>query len=155
MKIETEAKIKLESFETLFDKLPKLNFRIQKNAYFKLGNDIVRVREDNGKIFLNRKAKAKQKTEFKAMIEDEIEVKNVYDVFKFLKFSEVLAYEKKRADIRLSGCIVSLDVLPNGSSYLEIEGDESDIKTVVKFLELENVKYEMQSYLEILTGVKK
>jgi adenylate cyclase class IV len=153
MKTEIEAKIRLESFDEVSAKLPKVSFRRQKNIYLKdnKGN-LIRVRYENNRIILNRKKDANLNTPFKAKQEEECAVKDLFDVLRFLGYEKVLSYEKKRADIRLHSCIVSLDILPDRSCFIEVEGNENNIKKVLSHLELNNHVLENKSYFEILGG---
>ena len=169
MNIEIEAKLKVDSLETVKEKLEKLGAcfveeQNQKDYYFDDLNSTfakidscLRIRQqrdnDGEKIFLTYKG-PKQKDNFKKRAEIEIEVNDfeaAQKLFLALGYKESIVVEKRRQLWRLGDCLVALDDVLELGSFVEIEGaDDKKIAEVQKRLGLENLQHINSSYADLL-----
>ena len=154
VKIETEAKIKLPycTFEKIKNILGEPEFFKQTNYYFQNSLDkIIRLRYENNQVMLNRKTKIENCSKFKSEKEEEILIlsNEPEKLLSNLGFEKIFCYTKERANFNLNNCIISLDKLEN-QYFIEIEGKENDIETVIDELEMRNECFEKRSYFEIL-----
>ena len=169
MNIEIEAKLKVDSLESVAEKLRQLGAefvseQLQKDYYFDDLNSAfaksdsclrVRQQRDNGgeKIFLAYKG-PKHKSNFKKRAEIEIEVSDFEKTQKLLSalgYKESIVVEKKRNLWRFGDCLVALDDVSDLGSFVEIEGsNDKKIAEVQKRLGLENLQHISKSYAELL-----
>lgn len=158
-KIETEAKIKLSqnSFKKTIKNLGKPKFIKQRNDFFMdSSGKIVRLRYENDAVILNRKIDINLPSDFKSKKEEEISPSgnDLGEILVFLGFRKFFSYTKERANFDRNKCIISLDKLSGNQYYIEIEGEEDNIKEVISKSSLKEKHLEKRSYLEILGGVK-
>lgn len=178
-KIETEAKIELseEEFSKLSGLLLGLNEdrfmhglpEPQENIFYRSGDKIVRVRdqtfldpwrgENSRGVYMNAKFPASVNSKYKAMVEPEIQISSNYEkIESFLEaigFQKFFSYKKQRANYKISQCVVSQDFIPEYKKYfIEVEGEEKNIGSVLEKLNLQDKPLEKRSYLEILMGEK-
>ena len=149
IKIETEAKIKIHysTFKRLKNRLGTSEFFKQTNYYFQNSLDeIIRLRCENNQVILNRKTKIENCSEFKSEKEEEIliSINDPEKLLSYLGFERIFCYTKERANFNLNNCIISLDKLEN-QYFIEIEGKENDIETVIDELEMRNECFEKRS----------
>ena len=169
MYIEIEAKLKVDSLESVAEKLRRsgaefISEQLQKDYYyddlnskFVKSDSCLRIRQqrDNGgeRIFLAYKG-PKHKSNFKKRAEIEIEVSDIEKTHKLLSalgYKESIVVEKKRNLWRLRDCFVALDDVSDLGSFVEIEGsDDKKIAEVQKRLGLENLQHISKSYAELL-----
>jgi adenylate cyclase, class 2 len=169
MYIEIEAKLKVDSLESVKERLEKLgaSFEAEQqqrdfyfddlNSAFAKSDSCLRIRQqrDNGgeRIFLAYKG-PKHKSNFKKRAEIEIEVSNLEKTQKLLSalgYKESIVVEKKRNLWRLGDCLVALDDVSDLGSFVEIEGsNDKKIAEVQKRLGLENLQHISKSYAELL-----
>jgi adenylate cyclase class 2 len=169
MRIEIEAKLKVDSFDSVKKSLKKLSalFEAEQrqtdfyfddlNSAFSKSDSCLRLRQQKDKrvekFFLTYKG-PKQKSNFKKRAEIEIEVNDFEAAEKFLSalgYKKAIVVEKKRQLWRLGACIVSLDTVLDLGSFVEIEGpDDKRITEVQKQLGLEELGHIKSSYADLL-----
>ena len=165
MNSEIEAKLKVDSIESVADKLAEvgaefLEEQLQTDYYFDDANSeltktdrCLRLRRQmvgrSEKFLLTYKG-AKEKNEFKKRREIEIEVGDADSAEKLLLalgYEKVLVFEKKRRIWRLGECEVSLDELPLLGGFVEIEGSDGEsIADARRNLGLANLPHIGESY---------
>tara|TARA_Y100000310_G_scaffold325742_1_gene389720 strand:+ start:15605 stop:16102 length:498 start_codon:yes stop_codon:yes gene_type:complete len=155
--IETEAKIPIEKqdLERLIEKLGTPEFFNQENIIYDFGESALRIRAEKGRTIITYKGPL-EKSKFKSREEIEFSVNanpgKVARFFSMLDLQETLVYKKQRANYKLNGCTISLDILENNSHYIEIEGSETDIEKTIQALGLTDKPIEKRSYPDILGG---
>ena len=144
MSAEIEAKLKVDSFGAIEDKLAELGAeflarQLQTDYYFDdtdaslVGSGRgLRLRrqlaEGDEKFFLTCKG-AEQQSKFKKREEAEIEIADAASAEKLLAvlgYKKILTVEKSRKLWLLAGCEVALDELPLLGKFVEIEGENED-----------------------------
>lgn len=165
MSIEIEAKIKVESFEAVAQKLKELGAeflaeKLQRDCYFddaeltliKNGKGLrLRVEEtgQDRKVFLTFKGPKKEDV-FKKRQEIELQVDSVSCAEEFLDaigYRRILTFEKKRSMWKISSCEVCLDELPLLGKFVEIEAPDSKIiEAVLPDLNLKGYPHIEESY---------
>jgi adenylate cyclase, class 2 len=173
MYIEIEAKLKVDSLETVEEKLRQsdaefISEQFQKDSYlddtasaFAETDSCLRLRQqrDNGgeKILLTYKG-PKQKDNFKKRAEIEIKVDDFEAAQKLLLalgYRESIVVEKLRRLWRSDNCLVAMDDVAELGSFVEIEGpDDNSIAKVQKKLGLENIRHTSRSYADLLSQVR-
>jgi len=116
---------------------------------------VLRLRQDNG-IRLTFKNKPIQHNELKVREEIEMEVEDLETavlLFNRLGYQPQLVYEKYRETYHLDTVEIVLDELPYGD-FIEIEGDEAEIKRVAEEMELEWNGRLSHNYLELMHQLK-
>lgn len=86
------------------------------------------------KNVITLKEKKQKDKKYKIRVETELEIgdlKNMSYILKLIGFSHIKIMEKYRINFKYKRVILSLDELPFGT-YLEIEGTENQIKSVMK-----------------------
>lgn len=169
MHTEIEAKLKVESFQQVIEKLKELGGQfageqVQKDCYF---DDAKRTltESDRGlrlrrhcaggdeKNILTYKG-AKEVGKFKQRQEIETEVKDgdsMEGLLLALGFEKAIFFEKKRQVWYFGGCEVALDELPMLGEFVEIEGpDEEKIVEVMNNLELTGFDPIKESYAHLM-----
>lgn len=169
MCIEIEAKLKVESFDQIKERLENLaaeflDEKLQTDYYFDDANGdlaktdkCLRLRREVGrsgeKIFLTYKG-AKDKAAFKKRSEINLEVADSQAATKLLTslgYEKALVFEKKRQTWRLGDCEVALDQLPLLGAFVEIEGpDENKIADVQRKLGLADLPHVKNSYADLM-----
>ncbi len=150
MPIEIEIKFEVKNIRELKKKLKKIRAKkIKRYFEYNLAFDtkdkklykskiLLRLRKAAGKVILGYKRKIPSR-KYKQEEEIEIEVKDFEKMKKLLEklgFYKSFIYEKVREVYKYKGTEICIDQLPFGT-YLEIEGKEKDIKTVIDKLELD------------------
>jgi len=174
MGTEIEAKLKVDSLQTVAEKLAQLGAeflqeQLQTDYYFDdakaalIETDrCLRLRQqftdDQEKLLLTYKG-AKEKDNFKKRKELEIEVKDLDSTGKLLSalgYGQTLVVEKKRRIWQLGGCRVCLDELPLLGSFVEIEGPEGQkIADVQRSLGLADSTHITESYASLMAERKR
>jgi adenylate cyclase class 2 len=170
---EIEAKLKVDSLQTVAEKLDQLGAeflqeQLQKDLYFDDANAALietdrclRLRQQfadgQEKLLLTYKG-AKEKDDFKKRKELEIEVKDLDSIGELLSalgYEQALVVEKKRRIWRLGSCRVCLDELPLLGSFVEIEGPDSrTIADVQRSLGLADSTHIPESYAKLISELK-
>lgn len=169
MSTEIEAKLKVDSFGAIEDKLAELGAdfiarQLQTDYYFDDADKSLAenggglrirrqlVKGDEG-FFLTCKA-AKQRSKFKKRREAEVEVADgdlTEELLELLGYKRKLTVEKSRCLWRLAGCEVALDELPLLGKFIEIEGeDENSIANVQKMLGLSSLPHIKKGYAHLI-----
>lgn len=162
---EIEAKLKVDSHESIRRKLKKLRAKMhsqqkQTDIYYDDENRTL-TRTDRclrlrcskiGRVeknYLTYKG-PREKDDFKkrAQIETRLEQpRPIVDIFQNLGFEKKLVVEKKRQTWLLNKCEIALDELPLLGTFVEIEGPDAEkIDHVKKKLGLEQSKHITRSY---------
>ncbi len=169
MAVEIEAKLKVDSLDTVEGKLTEFGAGFveqlsQRDFYFDdvkrtmaASDKCLRIRRQMAgsteKIFLTFKGPG-EKGPFKRRQEMEIEVSDLEStkaLLSALGYEEALIVEKKRGLWHLNDCEICLDDLPLLGKFVEIEGpDEDRIAGTRKKLGLENQPHIRQSYAALL-----
>ena len=169
MRMEIEAKLKVESHEEIIKELVQLGAeflqeQMQTDYYFDDANRTLtetdrclRLRrlqaDQTEKIFLTYKG-AREKDNFKKRQEIEVEVKGVDSAEKLLSalgYEKALVFEKRRRIWRLSRCEIALDELSLLGSFVEIEGpDDGRIADVQRSLGLAGLPHIPKSYATLV-----
>ncbi|MFA5084405.1 MAG: class IV adenylate cyclase [Candidatus Paceibacterota bacterium] len=158
MAIETEVKIRLDEkgLAGIIKKLGKPEFFPQQNIFYQFPKGFLRIRGENGKTYITLKGKnnskeynEREEIEFRVQTQSLSELRHL---FGSLGMIEKLHYEKQRANFRLNDCIVSIDLLPDGKTYIEIEGNREKITKNLRALDLIRYPRENRSYFEMLGG---
>lgn len=107
------------------------------NHYIHKRKQLLRLRELGDKFFLTHKEKVPKNTIVKILEETETEIKDaktVEIILKKLGLHIVKYREKKRTSFILNKVRCEIDQYPKIPPYLEIEGSQEDILSVVKEL---------------------
>ena len=129
--IETEVKIvlKKEKVAEIYAIIGNPDWNLQRNFIFNLEKGFLRLRYEQEKAFLTVKGERKDE-EYNSRPETESEI----PLELFNSLSKVrgnsdypVYYEKLRASAKFGKCTVCLDNL-NGNYFVEIEGNEGDIR---------------------------
>ncbi len=162
---EIEAKLKVDSFQEIVEKLSELHAEFLEeqshvDCYFDKANSeltnadkCLRLRRSQAnqteRAFLTYKG-AKEQDQFKKRREVETEVKDADSAEKLilaLGYEKIQIVEKKRRVWQLDKCEIALDELPLLGTFVEIEGPDSEtIANVQKKLGLGNLPHIGKSY---------
>ena len=158
--IETEIKFRIGDENEIEDMLKaigaeKISEGLEHNESFDNGalrrnGMLLRLRKFNGKNILTFKAGI-SKDKFKKAEETETEINDfqkMKNILRSLGFKVSWIYEKKRTNFVLGGTKISIDRLPFGT-FLEIEGDEEEIREAAEKLGLEIGKGITKTYRRI------
>ena len=165
MAVEIEAKIKVDSLDSVAERLESLGAefigeRIQRDYYFEdadgtmAKNDkALRVRRESDakgeKVVLTYKG-PREDGQFKVRPEFEVgadDDKVAVDFFEAMGYRKTLAFEKKRRIWNLGECEVALDELCLLGCFVEIEGpDEKAVGEVQGKLNLSDLEHISDSY---------
>ena len=165
MHAEIEAKLKVDSLETVARKLAECGASfvcetIQTDRYYDTADRemtrtdrALRLRADRTggrERFILAYKGPKEQDDYKKRAEVEIEVSEADAtevLLGALGYSKALAFNKRRRLYELQGCEVALDELPLLGAFVEIEGPDSDtIARVQAMLGLSDVSHVMASY---------
>ena len=118
---------------------------------------LLRLREDTA-VTVTFKGDPQQAVESEARVREELEVEvSDFDtmalIFTRLGFAPVQTYEKYRETFAWGQVEVVLDELPYGN-FVELEGDEADLKTAVSQLALDWNKRILANYLGLMEQLK-
>ncbi len=116
---------------------------------------VLRLRQDNN-VRLTFKSKPIHHSELKVREEIEMEVGDLETavlLFNRLGYQPQLVYEKYRETYHLGTAEIVLDELPYGD-FIEIEGDEGDIKRVAEAMGLEWNGRLAHNYLQLMHQLK-
>lgn len=169
MKLEIEAKVKVENLESVAQRLAEADacFKhelLEKDSYFIDADRMVvrpgcglRLRRqktnENEKVILTYKG-PKKKTRFKTRQEIEIEVNDVdaaEQLLTELGCHKKLMFEKKRSLWLLEQCLICLDELPLLGCFVEVEGpDEGAIADVLKKIGLSGHEHINKGYAKLM-----
>jgi len=180
VKLEIEAKVKVENLESVAQKLAQAGacFKhelLEKDSFFIDADRTIvgpgcglRLRRqktnETEKVLLTYKG-PKKKTKFKTRQEIEIEVNDAVaaeELLTALGCHKKLMFEKKRSLWRLDKCLICLDELPLLGCFVEVEGpDEAAVEDVLKRIGLSDHENINKGYAKLMmtrleeTGSKK
>lgn len=128
----------------------------EENTLYAGGNldphrQVLRLRRTGDAAILAYKERIESQSAIKHQREDETRVEDAAAldaILEALGFRPALVYEKRRATWHVRQAVVVLDELPFGF-FVEIEGEERDIKEVESLLELADAEAEMATYPEL------
>ena len=169
MKIEIEAKVKVDSLDAIAVRLESLEAKlleklVQRDCYFEdrdgwlASNDKgLRIRRQTSvgieKVILTYKGK-RGESQFKSRAEYEVQVddyENMVSVLDGLGYKVALSFVKRRQVWFLNGCAVCLDELPLLGCFVEIEGPgEALIAETLKVLELSQLEHIRCGYASLM-----
>lgn len=171
MPVETEAKMKVESFDAVRRRLGELGARrvgeaLETNQFFdtpdrnllaadkglrlRTSRDVVSGRERH---VITVKG-AQQAGEIKSREEAEVEVTDAEDargVLVALGYEPTLSFEKRRESWKLDDCKIELDELPLLGRFLEIEGDREAVMRLREKLNLAGQPLIKTPYIKLLS----
>jgi adenylate cyclase class 2 len=169
MKLEIEAKVKVERLEPVTERLAEAGacFKhelLEKDSYFTDTDRMVvrpgcglRLRRqklnENEKVLLTYKG-PKKKTKFKTREEIEFEIGDADKAEVLLAAIgcyKKLTFEKKRSLWHLQQCLICLDELPLLGCFVEVEGpDETAISDVLKRIGLADHEHINKGYAKLM-----
>ncbi|MCK5225455.1 MAG: class IV adenylate cyclase [Planctomycetes bacterium] len=173
MSTEIEAKLKVDSFGAIEDKLAEIGAefiaeQLQTDYYFDNANKSLaenggglRIRRQlvkgDERFYLTCKGK-KHPSKFKKRREAEVEVADgdlTEELLELLGYKRALTVEKNRKLWLLAGCEVALDELPLLGRFIEIEGeDENSIANVQNLLGLSSLPHIKKGYAHLVAEKK-
>lgn len=115
--------------------------------------ELLRLRQDND-VILTFKGISELDLNSEAKIREEIEVlvddfDRMATILKRLGYQPLQTYEKYRETFQLNGVEVVLDEMPYGN-FIELEGDEADIKHTAELLDLDWQDRILSNYLAMM-----
>ena len=173
MPLEIEAKLKVDSHESVRDKLraagaSRLGRVLETNRIFDnadrsllAGDRGLRVRTTQTQTHRNagatltykgpRQASAfKSRQEIQIQVDDPMEAQHLLEA---LGFVEAVRFEKRRESWQLGPCRIELDEVPHLGTYIEIEGpDEASVSRVQNDLGLGDLPHVRKSYIALLAN---
>ncbi len=169
MYLEIEAKLKVDSFETVRKLLSEhgasfIAQRTQADYYFDTPESTLTKTDQCLRLRTESDAKAKrliltykgpkQVDDFKKRKEVNLDVTDAEAIeclLDALGYNRSLAFDKRRSVYEFGGCEVALDELPLIGVFVEIEGPDSDcIARVQKTLQLTDAPQVMDSYASMI-----
>lgn len=165
MYLEIEAKLKVDSFERIEDRLAEqgalfVSEMVQTDYYFDTPegdltqtDQCLRLRvettQGDERLVVTYKG-PKQVDNFKKRREVNLDVTDsaaFEALLEGLGYQRALAFDKRRREWKLKDCLIALDTLPLIGTFVEIEGPNSQvILDVQKALELTDAPHVMDSY---------
>ena len=167
-KVETEIKFYLQDLQSVRTSISDLGARsrgsfFEKNLRFedkqktlKANKFLLRLRQDKTITLTVKSPLPESGLEFKKMKELEVEVSDfdtMNHILQALGYHGEQIYEKRRETFVLDETQFCLDCMPFGN-FLEIEGQEEDIKNYVSSLGLQWGQRILLNYLEIFDILK-
>ena len=169
MKLEIEAKLKVDSLDVLTEHLQQAGavFKydvVERDSYLVDAGRVMvkkgcglRLRKqsvgDNEKYILTYKG-PKQQSRFKSRQELEVcvsDIKTTEDLFLAMGCRKKLEFEKKRSIWTFMSCSISLDRLPLLGCFIEVEGpDETIITQVLQTLGLADTEHISKGYARLM-----
>jgi adenylate cyclase class 2 len=118
---------------------------------------LLRVRQDTA-VTLTYKGPPQHLPQSEAKVREELEVQvsdfdTLSQIFQRLGFAPMQVYEKYRETFQWQNVEIVLDELPYGN-FIELEGDESGIKTAVSHLKLNWQARILGNYLGLMAQLK-
>ena len=168
-KLETEVKFYLSDSQSLRKRICDLGARsrgrfFEKNHRYEdshktlqMNKFLLRLRQDEKNTLTIKSPASESGSQFKKMRELEVEVSDfgtMNNMLETLGFHCEQIYEKWREILVLEGTQFCLDSMPFGN-FLEIEGQENDIKRYVLQLGLQWSSRILLNYLEIFDLLRK
>jgi adenylate cyclase class 2 len=163
MAIEIEKKYRLtnKQYESVRTRLPEIGAKLQGEEFeentvyegkgLSVGRSVLRLRRVGDGAILTYKKRLPISSSVKHQREDETEVDDpeaLNAILAALGFTPALVYEKRRATWLLGRTEIVIDELPFGL-FMEIEGDERDIRAVETKLAVKNLKAENLTYPQL------
>jgi adenylate cyclase class 2 len=167
--LEIEVKFYLEDIEGMRSKILKLGAKskgrlFETNILYEDKNNslikkksLLRLRQDEKTIFTLKSRPAVESKDYKIVNELEVEVSDfatMGQILQMLDFHPEQKYEKWRETIVLDQTVFCLDRMPYGD-FLEIEGQEKDIRYYASRFGLNWQKRILFNYLQIFEIIRK
>jgi adenylate cyclase class 2 len=167
--LEIEVKFFLKDVKTVSNKITALggkskgrvfetNIRYEDDMHtLKARRSLIRLRKDHQVRLTVKQDPDQQSHEFKILREWEVGVSDfetMDQILGALGFHQEQIYEKWRETILFNDVILCIDTLPFGN-FLEIEGNQPEIRAAADALELEWDRRILSNYLEIFSFLKK
>ncbi len=118
---------------------------------------LLRLRQDSiARVTFKGPSDADEASEARVREELEIQVSDfdsTAEIFERLGLQQQQTYEKYRETFQIEGVEIVLDELPFGN-FIELEGDENEIKRMAEVLGLEWAKRILSNYLALMGQVK-
>jgi adenylate cyclase class 2 len=167
--LEIEVKFYLEDIEGMQSKILKLGAKskgrlFETNILYEDKNNslikkksLLRLRQDEKTIFTLKSRPAVESKDYKIVNELEVEVSDfatMGQILQMLDFHPEQKYEKWRETIVLDQTVFCLDRMPYGD-FLEIEGQEKDIRYYASRFGLNWQKRILFNYLQIFEIIRK
>lgn len=164
MPIEIEKKYRLTKTQrqSLLRRLPKIGAKLKREEFeentiytgetLNLDRTALRLRRVGKKATLTYKERFPTSSSIKHQREDETGVDDpnaMAAILDALGFTPALVYEKRRATWRLGKSEIVVDELPFGL-FMEIEGEESDIKSIERKLGIKGLRVEHATYPQLV-----
>lgn len=170
MPIEIEKKYRLtkKQRQSLLRRLPEIGARLEGEEFeentlysgetLHFGRTVLRLRRVGKKAVLTYKERFPTSSSIKHQREDETGVDDpaaMDAILDALGFTPALVYEKRRVTWRLGESEIVIDELPFGL-FMEIEGQEIDIKAIERKLGIKGLRVERATYpqLTLKNGTK-
>lgn len=169
MKLEIEAKIKVDSLEKIAQRLKDAGAEFkcdvtERDSYFAdAGGSIVKkgcglrlrvLKTGDGEKYILTYKGPKQGGRYKKRQEIEVGVDGpeaMEEMLSTMGCEKRLTFEKKRSLWELDGCMVSLDELPLLGSFIEVEGpDEETISKVLVQLGIDGAEHICKGYARMM-----
>lgn len=164
--LEIEVKIRIENLDSIRQKLEKVGAvlhrdrHFEENVLFDLPDEVLfhkqsalRLRISGKKSYLTFKGPVQKSRRFKVREEFETEVRNPKQAAKILRalgYREVFRYRKHRTVFRTKKITVCLDETAVGS-FIELEGDRSDIVRFARTLGFSKQDFIKTDYITMLS----
>lgn len=167
LEIEYKCKLSKEDCFNLETRLKKLGYNmpsekngnIETNIYLKNDKQTIRIRihEQDKELEIVRKVKCDIKSRFKCKMEYPLpsipskELDGVIKFFEALGFKQYFKYSRVRSGLPIDNCLVLMDRIDNGETYLEIEAASDElIEATIKKLGLDINAHINEGYHKIL-----
>ncbi len=168
--LEVEVKFFVPDLQVVREKLMQLGAEVVKprifeqNVRYDTTNEellqewkLLRLRQDNV-VTVTFKGEPQQAVVSEARVREELEVKvsdfaTMATIFARIGFHPVQSYEKYRETFLFGNVEVVLDELPYGD-FVELEGEEAELKTAVSQLGLNWQKRILTNYLGLMQQLK-
>ena len=167
-KFETEVKFYLSDIQSLHKRVSDLGARSRGRFFernlryedrqktFKKNKILLRLRRDDKNTLTVKSPASERGSQFKKMKELEVEVSDfdtMHNILETLGFHCEQIYEKWRETLALEETLFCMDSMPFGN-FLEIEGQEDDIRKYALHLGLEWDNRILLNYLEIFDLIR-
>ncbi len=163
MPIEVEKKYRLtkKQRQSVLQRLSEIGARLEGEEFeentlysgetLSIGRTALRLRRVGKKAILTYKERFPTSSSIKHQREDETSIDDpaaMEAILDALGFTPALVYEKRRMTWRWNECEIVIDDLPFGL-FMEIEGQESDIKTAERKLGIKGLRVELATYPQL------
>ena len=155
--VEVKIKISQDELEKIIKLIGEPKYSKQENIIYIFESGFLRIRKENRKNTLTYKGAREDNQKFNSREEIELyfdSFENAEKLFDLLNLKQKISYSKLRAIYNLKDCTLCLDKFYD-DDYLEIEGNEKGIMSVLNILNLNKRKTEKRAYHELILEVMK